>query len=367
MDSLTQIVLGAAVGEAAIGKKVGNKAMLWGAVAGTVPDLDVLSKLFVDTVTANELHRGFSHSIVFSILMAPLLGWLISKIYKNDEADWKDWTKLMFWGLFTHPILDGFTTWGTQLFWPFEYRVSLKNIFVVDPLYTLPFLIFVVASMFYKRNHPKRRKLNNLGLIISCGYLIITLVLQWFAESSFEKSLEKQHIAYEDIQTRPTPLNTILWTANVETEDSFLIGYYSLLDEDKNVHFSTFPKNYHLLDSLGNNTLIPRLIKLSQGWYTVETSDNRLYFNDLRFGQLGMGEDANRFVFSYEIYKDKNGELQARERERNMEDAKPLLKKLFRRMMGKSSIVHKGGTATLNPDYVSELRKRKKALRYRKY
>lgn len=65
MDSLTQIVLGAAVGEAVLGKKVGNKAMLYGAIAGTIPDLDVLARNFVDTVTATEWHRGFSHSIFF--------------------------------------------------------------------------------------------------------------------------------------------------------------------------------------------------------------------------------------------------------------------------------------------------------------
>ena len=57
MDSLTQIVLGAAVGEAVLGKKVGNKAMLYGAIAGTIPDLDVLARFYVDTVTATEWHR----------------------------------------------------------------------------------------------------------------------------------------------------------------------------------------------------------------------------------------------------------------------------------------------------------------------
>ena len=65
MDSLTQIVLGASVGEAVLGKKVGNKAALYGAIAGTIPDLDVLAGYFVDEITAIEWHRGFSHSILF--------------------------------------------------------------------------------------------------------------------------------------------------------------------------------------------------------------------------------------------------------------------------------------------------------------
>ncbi len=337
MDSLTQIVLGAAVGEATLGKKVGNKAMLWGAVAGTIPDLDVVSKLFVDTVTANELHRGFSHSIVFSILAAPILGWLLSKLYKNNDANWKDWTKLMFLGLFTHPILDAFTTWGTQLFWPFDYKVALNTIFVVDPLYTLPFLVFVIMAMFYKRTHQKRKKFNTFGLYISSSYIILTLILQQKARANFSNNLEKQHIEYNDIQTRPTPLNSILWTANIETDDSFLIGYYSLLDEDDTINFSEFPKNHHLLGQMKDDPLIPRLIKLSEGWYTIEKVNDSIYFNDLRFGTLGIGDQAKRFVFSYELYYNANGELIAKERERDMGEASPLLKKLFNRVLGNKS------------------------------
>ncbi len=337
MDSLTQIVLGAAVGEAVLGRKVGNKAILWGAIAGTIPDLDVLSKLFVDNVTANELHRGFSHSILFSILAAPIFGWLIAKLYKNKEADWKDWSKLMFVGLFTHPILDAFTTWGTQLFWPFDYRVAINNIFVVDPLYTVPFLIFVIMAMFYKRTHHKRRKFNNLGLYISSCYMIITLVLQQTARANFSTNLENQHIKYNEIQTRPTPLNSILWTANIETDSSFLIGYYSLLDEDDIIDFSEFPKNHNLLGDMKNAPLILRLIKLSEGWYTIEKVGDSVYFNDLRFGTLGIGDQAKRFVFSYELYYDKNGELMAKERERDMGKASPLLKKLFNRVLGNKS------------------------------
>ena len=116
MDSLTQIVLGAAVGEAALGKKVGNKAMLWGAIAGTIPDLDVIGRSFLDDITALEWHRGFSHSLAFCLLMAPLLGALLNRIYrKKNEANFKQWTWMFFLALVTHPLLDCHTTWGTQI------------------------------------------------------------------------------------------------------------------------------------------------------------------------------------------------------------------------------------------------------------
>src|SRR5690606_24067086 len=216
MDSLTQIVLGAAVGEAVLGKKVGNKAMLYGAIAGTIPDLDVLSNHFVDTVTALEIHRGFTHSIVFSVLFAPVFGWLISKIEKKTIATWRDWSLLMFWSLFTHPLLDAHTTWGTQLFWPLDIRLEFKNIFVIDPLYTLPFLRFLIMAMRSPKGSVKRRRYNNLGLIVSSAYLLLTMGIKAITYNKFENALQEQGISYLQIQNKPAPFNTILWTANVE-------------------------------------------------------------------------------------------------------------------------------------------------------
>ena len=334
MDSLTQIVLGAATGEAVLGKKVGNKAILWGAIAGTIPDLDVLANLFTDPLTANEVHRGFSHSIVFSILFSPVFGWLINKIYKKKEATWKDWSMLMFWGMFTHPLLDAFTTWGTQLFWPFSFKVSFKNIFVVDPLYTVPFIVCVILAMFYKRNNPKRSKINWMGIYLSSGYLVVTLLLKWYTYGVFKQSLEDQNIDYLEIQTKPTPLNSILWNANIKTKDSYLIGSYSLFDKDKNVSFKAFKKNYHLLNGKENHPLIMRLIKLSENWYTLQKVGDELYFNDLRFGLLGDESSSTTFVFRYLLENDNNGDLKVIQSAQNPKDIKPMLKQLWQRILG---------------------------------
>ncbi len=333
MDSLTQIVLGAAVGEAVLGKKVGNKAMLWGAIAGTIPDLDVLSKVFFDPVTANELHRGFSHSIFFSVLFAPVFGYLIHRLYKQKEASWKGWSWLMFWGLFTHPLLDAHTTWGTQLFWPLGNKISYKNIFVVDPFYTIPFLIFLILAMTHKRGTAKRTHLNNWGLYISSAYMLLTLVLKMVTFPVFENSLKKQGIEYIELETKPTPLNAILWTANVQTEDAYFIGYYSLFDKSKDVQFLHFQKNHELLGDLQEHPLVLRLIKLSKGWYVIQKKDGKLLFNDLRFGLMGVNPGEANFVFRYELYFE-NNELKVREGEKEMGDIKPLLGDLFDRVLG---------------------------------
>ncbi|GAB2760267.1 metal-dependent hydrolase [Salinimicrobium soli] len=332
MDSLTQIVLGAAVGEAVLGRKVGNKAMLYGAIAGTIPDLDALATQFTDTITAIEVHRGFSHSIVFAALASPVFGYLISKIERKTGVGWKDWSLLMFWGLFTHPILDSFTTWGTQLFWPLDIRLAFKSVFVIDPLYTVPFLIFLILAMRQKRGSEKRSRYNRLGLLISSGYLVLGLILKANAGNNFVHSLERQAIFYNRIDTRPSPFNTVLWSANVEADDAYLLGYYSFFDEEM-IRFEVVPKNHDYLGRLKNDKNVQRLIDISKGWYTISEKDGVLYFNDLRFGRLNPSDPDSNFAFSYRLIPE-GDTIRAEEVEKRPDNAKKILSDLWERIKG---------------------------------
>lgn len=331
MDSLTQIVLGAAVGEAVLGKKIGNKAAFYGAIAGTIPDLDVIAAYFTDTVTALEIHRGFTHSVLFSIVFAPIFGFLVSKFEKFKSR--RDWSWLFFWAFITHPILDANTTWGTQLFWPLDIRLAFKNIFVIDPLYTLPFLVFLLLAMCQKRTSKKRRFYNNAGLIISSSYLLITLILKGISYQKFTKELAKQNVVYKELETKPSPLNTILWTANVETDNAFLIGNTSFFDT-KPVQFSKYKKNHSLLGGLAKHPKTQRMIAISKGWYTINKINNTLYFNDLRFGTLSIQANATNFVFKYKIEVDANGTPFFIEEPKEKRDGKKLLADLWERIKG---------------------------------
>lgn len=312
MDSLTQIVLGAAMGEVALGKKLGNKAMLWGAIGGTIPDLDVFLRYFTDEITATEMHRGFSHSLVFALLMSPILGWLLHKLYrKYIEVTFKDWTWLFFLSIVTHPLLDAHTTWGTQFFWPFEYRLAYQNIFVVDPLYTLPFLIFLVLAMFYKKGSLKRRRFNNLGIIVSSAYMLLTLVFKWVAHHNFEKALKENQIQYVELDTKPTPLNALLWMAEVETEKGYRVAYYSIFDHEK-IHFSKeYLKHDELLAPYKDQKVVQQLVKISNGWYFIEPINNGMLFWDIRFGQFGVDPDRSPFLWSF-ILTNENGQIKAK-------------------------------------------------------
>lgn len=336
MDSLTQIVLGGAVGEAVLGKKIGNKAILWGAIGGTIPDLDTIPGLFLDTVSRLEIHRGFSHSIVFAILIAPLLGIVISKLYKKKEADWWGWTQLFFWTIFTHPLLDIFTTWGTQLLWPMEWRIAIQSIFVIDPLYTLPFLFCLLLVLFSKRTSIRRLKINKIGLVLSSAYLIITVAIKLYVDHVFKGSLINEEIEFKRFDSRPTPFNTILWTSNIETEKSFLITYYSLMDSHKRLKYFEFQKNEELLNPYRNSPKIERIIELTKGYYTIEKTPNGIAMNDLRFGLTeGFNEGAGDFVFTYEIHKGENG-ITVTQQERDFKGMKSVMNKLWLRILGQS-------------------------------
>lgn len=322
MDSLTQIVLGAAVGEAVLGRKIGNRAMFYGAIAGTIPDLDVIASVFTDTVSALEIHRGFTHSIFFSVVFAPIFAWLVTRYEKHKSI--KDWSLLFFWVFITHPILDAHTTWGTQLFWPLDLRLAFKTIFVVDPLYTLPFLVFLILAMLQHRSALKRRLYNNLGLVISTLYLVSTFALKALAFRQFENALAQQGIVYKELETKPAPLNTVLWSANVETETSFLIGYYSFLDTQP-ITFVRYAKNHELLNDLKTTDKIQRMIAISKGWYTISQKEGNLYFNDLRFGLLSIQPDATNFVFSYLINVLPDGTVQLIEAPKSTREGKNYL------------------------------------------
>jgi inner membrane protein len=311
MDSLTQIVLGASVAEATLGKKIGNKAILWGAIAGTIPDLDVIGRFFLDTVDELHFHRGFSHGIIFSLLFAPVLGWLISKIHPNENVSIKEWTLMAFLSLVTHPILDCFTTWGTQLLWPLDYRVAWHSIFVIDPFYTLPFMFLLIAAMFYKRTSTIRFRLNTIGLVLSTSFLMMTLLNQRMMTSDFKKEAIRQQIPMKNIEVRPAPLQNILWTANIETENGYYIGYKSFLDQTDSIGYSYYSKNHPLLTPYLENEKLQRLLFIMKGWYAVKKlDDTHFLINDLRFGLVdGIEKTTDRFVFSYEMNVKANDEL----------------------------------------------------------
>ncbi len=311
MDSLTQIVLGAACGEVALGKKIGNKAQLFGAIGGTIPDLDVIigNLFFGNEIDELAFHRGFMHSIVFACIASLILGFIFYELYDSGKrkgtTNLKDWIWLLFLSLFTHPILDSFTPYGTQLFLPFtDYRVAFNNISVVDPLYTVPFLLCLLIALFFKRSNPRRMKWAKAGIYISSAYLLLTIGNKLYINSVFKKSFKKAEIEYTRFSAQPTFLNNALWYSVAETETDYYLGFYSHFDDaDIATKFSIIPKNRHGLDM--NHPDLKTLRWFSKDYFTIHKIDStgQLIYKDLRYPLLKEG-DVNSSLFSFELIKE---------------------------------------------------------------
>ncbi len=302
MDSVTQFVLGAAVGEAVLGKKEGNKALIWGAVGGTIPDLDVMFNLFYGDVDALFLHRGFTHSILFAVLTAPVLGYVVSRVHSTSITKWQGWSWLFFWSIVTHPMLDIFTNYGTGILLPFsETRVAFNTIFVVDPLYTVPLLFSFLAVLFLSRNNPWRSKLNRWALTLSLIYLSITVVNKVRVDRYVKKQLSLQEIAYRSFMTVPTPFNNLLWSVVIQSEQQYYVGYYSLFDKGE-LTLTSIEQKAGLIERIPSQHEVNQLIKFSKGYFAVSQEKDKLVFNDLRFGPLkGWFDPSSDYVFAFEI------------------------------------------------------------------
>lgn len=410
MDSLTQIVLGAACGEAVGGRKLGNRAMLWGAVGGTIPDLDVLASLFTDEITATSFHRGFMHSFLFAALAPWLLAkgtrwfyarehhrkrsfkmtvmvvwllfytgaaiginfipvlmgeglnwyiltptlllgaWFAFRLWRDYlqsdtklvEASYRTWVALFFWSVFTHPILDCFTHWGTQIWQPFsDLRVQWATVSVVDPLYTVPFALLLIAASRLARDRRLRSVLTWAGILWGCLYLCYTVWHKVRAARIFEETLAEKGIVWQRRAVWPSIFNNIAWYGVAEADTAFYFGMYGFRDrEARFAPISVIPKNHHLLREVPYDARAYRFLRwFSDGYYSVTPyRGDTLQVNDLRFGLLGDSLRGRNYVFPFLLFKNEKGTWDVLQNNRNqssIDDARKSFGDLWERVKGK--------------------------------
>jgi len=403
MDSLTQVILGAAVGEAVLGKKIGGRAMIWGGFAGFLPDLDVTSSFVVDEISALAIHRGITHSFVFAAVFSVLIGWLVHQLYssglyktkgykitaslvgvggllftanylpymvtdklhislllitlgvgaiilllmnryyfnveqKTVDTTWKEWYWLFFWAIITHPILDCFTTYGTQVFLPFsDYRVAFNVISVADPIYTIPFLLTVITASLLRRGTKWRTIVNWTGIIVSSLYMCFCFYHKLQVNKIFERSLSENNIEYSRYMTSPLIFNNVLWLGLAESDSAYYHAYYSFLDEDTDMNeYNIFPKQYNLLAEYKGDPTLKTLRWFSNNYYTVlRRSDGDLQMNDVRFGifteKLRTSTD---YVFKFILEEKKDGKLKMHQSREGRDLNKETFKELWDRIWG---------------------------------
>lgn len=305
MDTLTHTLLGAAIGEAILGKKIGRKAMFYGALISNLPDIDVLGILFLSDSQQLLFHRGITHSFFFVVLISILLGWLFKRRFGENQINWMNWTWLFIITLLSHLLLDSLTCYGIGLFEPFySEKISFNTIFVADPFYTLPLFIGVLFPFIEKKSADKIQKWNTIGLAVSTCYLIFTMLTHAYVWKTMYQSFKEQQLFSDEFTVTPTPLNTFLWMGYSRDDKGTWIGYYSIFDKHKKIDYYRLERNESLILHLEKDKTVKNLKQLSKENYIISKEGSILYFNNIQFGQVsGWNKVDGSFAFKFNLNK----------------------------------------------------------------
>lgn len=282
MDSLTQITLGSAVSVAVMRKRVPVwQSALWGAAAGTAPDLDVIVD-FGDAILNMTRHRAESHALVILTIVSPAFAALANWVSRPREQFLR-WL-LAFWLVFmTHVGVDYLTVYGTQLLQPLsDYPFGRGSIYIIDPLYTLPLLIGLLVCLASRS--PNRLRWNSIGLTISSLYIAWGLWAQQHVERIALDSLPEGVDISAAMLVTPAPLNSILWRVVVVSQGNYYEGWYSLLDREPKVHWTTHDQGANLIASHESHPGVQRLKQFSHGFFRMRQVDDHVFVTDLRMG-----------------------------------------------------------------------------------
>lgn len=238
MDTVTQIVLGASVGHLVAGRKLGPKAMVYGAIGGLLPDLDVF--LSSDEPLAEwKYHRGVTHALWFGPVVGTALGWAgwkLARWRKPESPGAADdalgvWIGMWVACIFTHPLLDLFTVYGTQLLAPFtRERFAIPGVPIIDPVYTLILLAGLIAAAFFGVRSRKAMFSSALALTLTTSYLFLGWNQNMRAEKLARASMATHGVSPDTVDVYTTMFSIFHRRIVTSEADKYRVGYVSTLN-----------------------------------------------------------------------------------------------------------------------------------------
>ena len=320
------MVIGAAIGEMLLGKKIGRWGMLLGAIAKSVPDFDLFYTGLSDPRAYMCEHRAHTHSLFIEALYAIPIAWLLVKLFKQ-KVSFKRMLVFMLACLWGHSLLDWCTNFGTQLLLPFtNENYSLNSLAIVDLLFTIPMLLMILIAVFYKKNAARRNKLAQATLMYCCVYLGLTFINKAQAEYIVKESIAKNNIPVTAYMTNPTMLNNVLWYSVGSNDSTVFIGEFSLLHRQNPITWHSYPRHQHLMQQCKSKKNVAILKWFGDPYTIAQTNGDTLNVYAVKFGRTNMQESEMQktFVFHYKLYQKNGQEMmgmeQANEKNMNMKE-----------------------------------------------
>lgn len=233
MDSITHIVLGACIGEIILDKNAGRKAILWGALAQSVPDIDFIAGMWMPVSTELIAHRGITHSFLFGFFISFFLALVAVRWHKAEPISMKKWFYFFLIEILCHLFLDAMNNYGIGWFEPFSsVRFSFDVIYVADPLFTILPLIGFGFLLFLKSDHKHRLRWARASVAVACLYLVFALINKYNIDKVVRPYVVGQKENNFNYLTTPTLLNNFLWFVVIEDSAGYNIGYRSIFDRN---------------------------------------------------------------------------------------------------------------------------------------
>ena len=303
MDSVTHLALGACIGEVWLGKKLGKKALLWGALAQSLPDIDTFAAFFVSPDRDLLIHRSITHSLLFALVVGMLLALLAGRVHRRHVISFAALALFFCAQLMLHDLLDTCNSYGTGLLEPFSHqRFSINLLYVADPLFTIGLVIASVLLIFKSIHNKNRKKWAITAMVVSLLYLCFAGFNKIYIDKKVEASFFADGIHPERYFTTPTPLNSMLWYVVAAADSDDYTAYSSVWDDNRPLNFEPHPDNYSLLSKPMDHEVLGNLKTFACNYYTLSQSGGITYFNIPRFGQVqGWNTQEARFAFSYPL------------------------------------------------------------------
>ncbi len=299
MDPISQAVLGAIAARVAAPRTLIGPVLLLGAVAGAMPDIDVIFSSPDDFFRMVKSHRGITHSLFFAFTAGPILGWLIARFRARKEGgppNTRGWMMAITAAVLSHPLLDVLTPYGTQLLQPFsDARLAIHAMPIIDPLYTGVLLIGCIWAARSRR--PQAIAIG--ALLISSAYLALGWQLGVQAREFGRADLATAGVRVDRIEAFPTILQPWQRQVVARSGDQDRVGLMSMWAPCGPVWTTTQSASGPEVDTLLQSEEGRVFDWFAMGWVhytrTSEGADMRLHASDLRYVLSG---DASDSVFS---------------------------------------------------------------------
>lgn len=285
MDSITHLFLGGAIVAAIAPARHRRAALLAGAALNTLPDLDVFPlALCDDPIVRMTWHRSATHSW----LVLPLLAWAIWAFFRSRGGRVAEAPVRWWWAIFAclmaHPLIDAFTVYGTQLFWPLPMRpIMWSSLFIIDPLFTLPWLLACGVAWFARERLLAQRALV-AGIVLGVAYVGWSLAAKTIVDRAATPALAALGLGDAPRFSVPMPLTTQRWRVVAMTSDGYVEGERAL-DATGPMQLHGYPSDTAALQAARDLPAVRRLRWFNHGFMSAQVHDGQLQLADLRMGQ----------------------------------------------------------------------------------